>query len=128
MLAVLYRLTAALLIVHEIDAGYWREWEVLGLPGGVAAFLALHVPLAAAVLWGAERIAVGARAGRAMAVAVGAAGLLTVAVHGALRWAGGSAFSTATSVAIIALVGACGAALLAVVARTRAVLVAGAAR
>jgi hypothetical protein len=118
MVPALYRLTAALLITHEIDSGYWREWEVLRLPGGVAAFLAVHVPLAVAVLWGAERLAVGGRAGRALAAAVGCAGLLAVGVHGVLLWRGGAAFSTAPSLVLLALVGASAAGLLLALART----------
>ena len=104
MLPALYRLTAALLIVHEVDAGYWREWDVLRLPGGVALFLALHVPLALAVLWGAEQVATGGRGARAMALAIAAAGLATLGVHGTLLALGGREFASAPSLVVLALV------------------------
>ena len=104
MLPALYRLTAALLIVHEVDAGYWREWDVLRLPGGVALFLALHVPLALAFLWGAEHVATGGRRARAMALAIAAAGLATLGVHGTLLALGGREFASAPSLVVLALV------------------------
>jgi hypothetical protein len=114
----MYRVEGALLVVHEIDSGFWREWEVLGLPGGVAGFLAVHVPLVIAVLWGGERLAAGARAGIGMALAVGAAGLLTVAVHGALLAAGSRAFGTPPSLVLLGLIGALAVPLLVLAMRT----------
>jgi hypothetical protein len=34
-------LNLALLITHEIDSAFWKEWNLFGLPGGVQEFLAL---------------------------------------------------------------------------------------
>ncbi len=51
MLHRLYVLNATLLLVHELDSAFWREWDVLGLPGGEAGSLALgalRTPAAAA--------------------------------------------------------------------------------
>src|SRR5512140_2479816 len=109
----LYWLTASLLIVHEIDSAYWREWELFRLPGGIAAFLAIHLPLALLVLWGYERVCAGTRAGRRMAVAVGAAGIATAAIHGAFLARGAAAFRTAPSLVLVAATGVAGLALLA---------------
>ena len=47
-----YLANAVLLILHEIDSAYWREWELFRIPGGIALFLALHVPLLSVVLLG----------------------------------------------------------------------------
>ena len=41
----LYLTNAVLLINHEIDSAYWKEWELFRLPGGIAGFLLLHSPL-----------------------------------------------------------------------------------
>ena len=30
----LYVVNATLLICHQIDSAYWREWELLRVPGG----------------------------------------------------------------------------------------------
>lgn len=113
----LYWLTASLLIVHEIDSAYWREWELFGLPGGIGVFLAIHVPLALLLLWGFEKVVAGARAGTRMAIAVGAAGVATAAIHGAFLLRGATAFRTAPSLAVIAATGAAGVALILVTAR-----------
>ena len=31
----LYLANTALLIAHEIDSAYWKEWELFHLPGGI---------------------------------------------------------------------------------------------
>jgi hypothetical protein len=116
-MARLYWFTASLLIVHEIDSAYWREWELFGLPGGIGAFLAIHVPLVLLVLWGYERVIAGTRAGTRMALAVGAAGIATAAIHGAFLLRGSEAFRTAPSLALIAAAGVAGIALVAVAVR-----------
>ena len=52
LLLWLYLINAVLLINHEIDSAYWKEWELFGLPGGIAGFLLLHFPLLFIVLYG----------------------------------------------------------------------------
>lgn len=37
-----YFSTMLLLVLHQIDAAYWREWEMFYLPGGVQGFLAFN--------------------------------------------------------------------------------------
>jgi hypothetical protein len=108
----LYALTASLLIVHEIDSAYWREWELFGLPGGVELFLALHLPLALLVLWGQEQVAARSRAGFWMSAAAGAAGIATALIHGAFLLRGAAEFRTAPSIALIAAAGLSGLTLL----------------
>ena len=97
----LYPLTAALLIVHEIDSAYWREWALLGLPGGEPLFLVAHLPLVAAVLWGYGRLAAGARAGAVLSLALAVAGLAAGAIHGAFLAAGRPEFRAPTSLAVL---------------------------
>lgn len=109
----LYWLTAALLVVHEIDSAYWREWELFGLPGGVELFLALHVPLVLLVLWGYQQVIAGSRAGVRMAALVGALGVATGAVHGTFLARGAAEFRTPASLAVIVATVLAGAALLA---------------
>ena len=48
----LYLTNAVLLINHEIDSAYWKEWEIFKLPGGITGFLLLHFPLLFIVLYG----------------------------------------------------------------------------
>ena len=48
----LYLTNAVLLINHEIDSAYWKEWDLFGLPGGINGFLLLHFPLLLLVMFG----------------------------------------------------------------------------
>jgi hypothetical protein len=48
----LYLVNAVLLINHEIDSAYWKEWELFKLPGGITGFLVIHFPLLFLVLYG----------------------------------------------------------------------------
>jgi len=48
----LYLTNAVLLINHEIDSAYWKEWDLFHLPGGIGGFLLLHFPLLFLVLYG----------------------------------------------------------------------------
>jgi hypothetical protein len=48
----LYLINAILLINHEIDSAYWKEWNLFKLPGGITGFLILHFPLLFFILWG----------------------------------------------------------------------------
>jgi hypothetical protein len=43
---------SVLLINHEIDSAYWKEWELFRLPGGIAGFLLIHFPLLFLILYG----------------------------------------------------------------------------
>jgi len=52
LLLWLYLANSVLLINHEIDSAYWKEWELFKLPGGITGFLILHFPLLLFILWG----------------------------------------------------------------------------
>ena len=52
----LYLLGISLLIAHEIDSAYWMEWQLFDLPGGIAGFFTIHIPLVALLVWGYERV------------------------------------------------------------------------
>jgi hypothetical protein len=101
LLGRLYVANAAFLIAHEIDSAYWHEWNLFGLGGGVGAFVLLHIPLAAAVLWGFGALRTGARSGLWMSALLAAAGLGAGAIHGAFLMSGRTEFRTPVSIAII---------------------------
>jgi hypothetical protein len=48
----LYLANSVLLINHEIDSAYWKEWKLFKLPGGPTGFLLLHFPLLFLILLG----------------------------------------------------------------------------
>ena len=45
VLTLFYILNATLLLLHEIESGYEKEWETLKLPGKITGFLILHIPI-----------------------------------------------------------------------------------
>ncbi len=102
MLRALYVSNAALLVAHEIDAAHWREWELLRLPGGEPGFVAVHVALAAVVIWGYGRLVEGRTSGLAVSLALGVAGALGAAIHGGLVAAGRPELRSPVSVAVLA--------------------------
>lgn len=52
----LYLINAVLLICHEIDSAYWKEWNLFKVPGGISGFLILHFPLIFIVLYGLIKV------------------------------------------------------------------------
>jgi hypothetical protein len=52
----LYLANATVLLSHQVDAAYWREWTLFHLPGGIQLFVLLNVPIVVAVLVGLERL------------------------------------------------------------------------
>lgn len=111
----LYPAVASLLVVHELDSAFWREWDLLGLPGGEPGFLLVHLPLLAAVFWGDRKVAAGRRAGAWASLCLAAAGLLAPAIHSAFLAAGRPEFRALASLSVLAATGL-GSVLLAVAA------------
>ena len=44
MLIFLYILNATILLLHEIESGYEKEWEILKLPGKITGFGVVLMP------------------------------------------------------------------------------------
>ena len=47
-----YLVNSVLLINHEIDSAYWKEWKLFKLPGGISFFLVLHLIILFIMLFG----------------------------------------------------------------------------
>jgi hypothetical protein len=43
-------LNLSLVLTHQVDAAFWREWEMFGLPGGIQLFNALNLVIFLVVL------------------------------------------------------------------------------
>lgn len=97
----LYLINAVLLITHEIDSAYWREWEMMRLPGGITGFLAIHLPLAFLILWGLVLIAQGSRLGLLFSFVLAGAGLVAFGVHSYFLVKGRPEFKTLMSMSIL---------------------------
>jgi hypothetical protein len=77
----LYLANAILLINHEIDSAYWKEWELFKLPGGIAGFLLLHFPLLALILYGLVLIVRQEPAGYFFSCALSLGGIFAFGIH-----------------------------------------------
>jgi hypothetical protein len=77
----LYLTNAVLLIDHEIDSAYWQEWNLFHLPGGIAGFLLLHLPLLLVILYGLAAVARQQPSAAWFSLLLSAGGVFAFAVH-----------------------------------------------
>ncbi len=98
---LLYLVNAAVLLCHQIDAAYWREWELFHLPGGIQLFVVLNAPLVLLIRLGVERLREPGQ-GRRISAALALAGLFAVVLHGAYLLAGDDGFDTSVSLLLLA--------------------------
>lgn len=97
----LYLANATVLLAHQVDAAYWQEWTLFGLPGGIQLFVLLNVPIVLAVLLGAERLP--SRAGHRLSALLAASGLFAAVFHSAHLLAGDEEFRTPVSLVLLAV-------------------------
>jgi hypothetical protein len=96
-----YLVNSVLLINHEIDSAYWREWDLFKLPGGVTAFLMMHVPLMFFVLYGLVLVFQRFWAGLMFSLILSFAGLFAFAVHAFFLRQGRQEFNTPVSLLLL---------------------------
>jgi hypothetical protein len=99
----LYLFNAVLLINHEIDSAYWKEWELFHLPGGIAGFLLLHFPLLFAVLFGLVLIAKDSFGGLIFSLGLSGGGIFAFLIHSYFLRKGRREFNTPVSKIILVL-------------------------
>jgi hypothetical protein len=101
LLTWIYLVNATLLIVHEIDSAYWKEWELFKLPGGAGGFIILHVVLVFIFLLGLIWTFQGNTAGLVLSLILGAAGVGAFTIHTWFIHKGHHEFTTAVSQTIL---------------------------
>ncbi len=97
-----YLINAILLINHEIDSAYWKEWELFRLPGGVNGFLLLHFPLLALVLYGLIAVHERATAGLTLSLILSLSGIFAFSIHTLFLLRGREEFKSPVSLLILA--------------------------
>ena len=102
-----YFWTMLFLILHQIDAAYWKEWEMFYLPGGVQGFLVFNLAAIALVLVGYRHVLLGTQRAPFYAGVCAALGIGTSLIHAGFALAGLEQFHLPLSVAIIVLCLAC---------------------
>lgn len=108
----LYSATALALILHQIDAAFWHEWEMFAVPGGIQGFLVFNAVAVGALLHGYRSVLLNARHAKAWALCCGGLGVITFLVHAGFALWGHKNFSLPLSVITILACLAFGAALL----------------
>jgi len=98
----LFLINAVLLITHEIDSAYWKEWELFKLPGGVTGFLLLHLPLVGLLLYGFYVVSRHTTAGLVISLIVSAGGIFAFAIHRFYIKKGKPEFKTPVSLFLLA--------------------------
>jgi hypothetical protein len=77
----LYLVNSVLLIDHEIDSAYWKEWDLFKLPGGITGFLIIHLPLVFLVLYGLILVFQQTFSGLIFSLVLSIGGLFAFTIH-----------------------------------------------
>lgn len=108
----LYLANATLLVCHEIDSAYWKEWDffagLFGQPplpegdlSGLTGFLIFHIPAVLAVLYGLLEVQKGTSRGNWFSLGVCGCGLFAFGIHMYGLSCGRPEFRSTISVAIL---------------------------
>ena len=81
IITMLYILNATLLLLHEIESAYEKEWEILKLPGKISGFLLLHIPIIILILYGLIEIERNSTIGLIFSILTGVGGVIPFIVH-----------------------------------------------
>jgi hypothetical protein len=81
MLVFIYILNVTLLLLHEIESGYEKEWEILKLPGKITGFLLLHIPIIFIFFYGLYFIMHYPQMKMIISIIMGASGFIPFFVH-----------------------------------------------
>ena len=77
----LYMMNATLLLLHEIESAYEKEWEILKLPGSITGFLLLHIPVIMLIFYGLIEIEKSSMIGMTLGILLGIGGVIPFIVH-----------------------------------------------
>ena len=81
VLSWIYLVNCVLLINHEMDSAYWKEWNLFRLPGGITGFLLIHLPLVFLVLYGLVLVFQRSLAGLIFSLVLSLAGIFAFTIH-----------------------------------------------
>jgi len=80
-ITLLYIVNATLLLLHEIESAYEKEWELFNLPGDITGFLLLHVPIIILLFYGLIEIEKKSSVGLIFGIILGIGGVIPSIVH-----------------------------------------------
>jgi hypothetical protein len=102
-LEILYLLNSALLFTHEVDSGYWQEWKLFGLPGGLQLFLLMNIGLVLIGLIGFRYVVLQRRAGLWFSLMQAASGVFAFVIHSIFISKGHPEFTLPASIVVLVL-------------------------
>lgn len=117
----MYIATLSLLVTHQIDAAYWKEWEMFRIPGGIQFFDIFNLAVVPVLLVGLRAVALGKRSGYYYSLALALLGVVTFLIHIGFYLSGYRQFALPVSTALIALCAVSGVAQLVVTIQQRGV-------
>lgn len=92
-----------LLITHQIDAAFWREWEIFYLPGGIQFYLAFNSLIIPVILFDYKQVVQSNANAIISAKLCASLGVLSFAIHSGFALAGFEQFHLPLSMTIILL-------------------------
>jgi len=102
LLIRLYTVNLAILITHEIDSAYWKEWNLFGLPGGIQFFLLVNFLLVLFFLYGLDRVIQWTSSARLFSYALSLTGIFAFIIHMIFLMLGHEEFTLPVSLLILA--------------------------
>lgn len=97
----LYLVNSVLLINHEIDSAYWKEWDLFKLPGGITGFLIIHLPLVFLVLYGLILVFQQTFSGLMFSLVLSIVGLFAFTIHTVFIKKGRNEFKVPVSIFLL---------------------------
>lgn len=94
-------LNLSLVMAHQADAAYWKEWEMFRLPGGIQLFNLFNLAAFAILLWCFAAVVTRHRTGQRGSYLITALSGIVLPIHAAFAIAGFTQFHLPVSVAII---------------------------
>lgn len=76
-----YLANAVLLINHEIDSAFWKEWQLFKLPGGITSFLIIHFPVLFLILFGLVQVYRQSMTGLIISLVLALGGIFAFCIH-----------------------------------------------
>ena len=99
----IYFSTMILLILHQIDAAYWQEWNLFNLPGGVQGYLLFNFAIIPVVIYGYKQVVTQSNSAGVYSYFCGSLGVATFLIHACLAAFGAKGFNVPLSVITIVL-------------------------
>jgi hypothetical protein len=98
-------INSILIINHEIDSAYWKEWKLFKIPGGITTFLILHFPILLLILYGLVLVYSKSIWGLVVSIFVGGGGLFALVIHTYFIKKGHDEFRKPISIFILVSIG-----------------------